>query len=77
MLARYNEIDGSAAEHTLDALLHSKHGLYANAGVNMSGVAAALELRAELGYLTHPVPPVEKYVDLSYHRRALSASSQS
>jgi len=71
ILARYNEIDGTAAEHTLDALLHPKHGLYANAVLNMSGVTAALELRAELGYLAHPIPPVEKYVDLSYHRTAL------
>ena len=71
ILARYNEIDGTAAEHTLDALLHPKHGLYANCVLNMSGVTAALELRAELGYLTHPIPPVEKYVDLSYHRTAL------
>ncbi|HEY7714964.1 MAG TPA: ABC transporter substrate-binding protein [Candidatus Binatia bacterium] len=71
ILARYNEIDGAAAEHTLDALLHPKHGLYANAVLNMSGLTAALELRAELGYLAHPIPPVEKYVDLSYHRTAL------
>jgi ABC-type nitrate/sulfonate/bicarbonate transport system substrate-binding protein len=71
ILARYNEIDGPAAEHTLDALLHPKHGLYANAVLNMSGVTAALQLRAELGYLAHPIPPVEKYVDLSYHRTAL------
>ena len=71
MLARYNEIDGTAAEHTLEALFHSNHGLYANAVVNMSGVTAVLQLRAELGYLAHPIPPVEKYVDLSYHRTAL------
>jgi ABC-type nitrate/sulfonate/bicarbonate transport system substrate-binding protein len=70
ILARYNEIDGTAAEHTLNALLHPKHGLYLNAVVNRSGVAAALELRAELGYLAYPVPPVEKYVDLSYHQTA-------
>ena len=72
ILARHNEIEGRAAEHTLDALLDPKHGLYANAALNMSGVKAALELRAELGYLARPIPPVEKYVDLSYHRRALS-----
>jgi ABC-type nitrate/sulfonate/bicarbonate transport system substrate-binding protein len=71
-LARHNEIDGIAAEHTLDALFHPKHGLYANAAINMSGVTAALELRAELGYLAHPIPPVAKYVDLSYYRTALS-----
>jgi ABC-type nitrate/sulfonate/bicarbonate transport system substrate-binding protein len=72
ILARHNEIDGIAAEHTLDALFHPKHGLYANAAINMSGVTAALELRAELGHLAHPIPPVAKYVDLSYYRTALS-----
>lgn len=71
ILARHNEIDGAAAERTLDALLDPRHGLYPNAEVNMVGVTAALELRAELGYLTQPVPAVEKYVDLSYHRTAL------
>lgn len=74
ILARHNEIERTAAEHTLDALLHPKHGLYASAALNMTGVKAALELRAELGYLAHPVPPVEKYVDLSYYRKALPAA---
>jgi ABC-type nitrate/sulfonate/bicarbonate transport system substrate-binding protein len=73
ILARHNSIDGIAAEHTLDALLHPKHGLYANAAINMSGVTAALELRAELGHLARPIPAAEKYVELSYYRAALSA----
>ena len=72
IVARHNEIEGTAAEHTLDALIHPQRGLYPNAALNMTGVKAALELRAELGYLARPIPPVEKYVDLSYHRRALS-----
>jgi len=74
ILTRHNEIDGPAAEHTLDALLDPAHGLYRKAGVNMSGIAAALELRAELGYLARPLPAVEKYVDLAYYRRALESS---
>ena len=72
ILARHNEIHALAAEHTLDALLDPEHGLYPKAAVNLSGVAAALDLRAELGYLARPVPPVQKYVDLSYYRKALS-----
>jgi ABC-type nitrate/sulfonate/bicarbonate transport system substrate-binding protein len=72
ILARHNEIDGTAAEHTLDALLHPEHGLFANAAVNKSGVTAALELRAALGYLANPIPPVEKYVDVSYYRTAFN-----
>jgi len=70
ILARYSDIEGPAAEHTLDALLAPDAGLYAKAGVNISGVTAALELRAKLGYLVGPIPPVEKYVDLSYYRKA-------
>ncbi len=73
ILARHNDIDLSAAEHTLDSLLDPKHGVYPKAAVNLSGVAAALELRAKLGYLPRPVPPVEKYVDLSYYEKALSS----
>lgn len=72
ILARHNEIDGSAAEQTLDTLLDPEHGLYPRAAINLCGVGAALGLRAELGYLACPVPPVEKYVDLSYYRKALS-----
>ena len=72
ILARHNEIDGPAAEHTLDTLLDPEHGLYPKATINLPGVAAALDLRGELGYLARPVPPVEKYVDLSYYRKALS-----
>ena len=71
LLARHNEIDGTAAEHTLDTLLDPQHGLYPNAAVNIAGVTAALELRAELGYLAQPIPPVEKYLDLSFYWRAL------
>jgi ABC-type nitrate/sulfonate/bicarbonate transport system substrate-binding protein len=72
ILARHNEIYGLAAEHTLDVLLNPEHGLYPKAALNMSGVTAALELRAELGYLARPIPPVEKYVDLTYYWKALS-----
>ncbi len=29
------------------------------------------ELRAEMGFLNPPVPPVEKYIDLSYYDGAM------
>jgi ABC-type nitrate/sulfonate/bicarbonate transport system substrate-binding protein len=71
LLARHNGIRGASAEKTLDALLDPKHGLYPMAELNLPGIAAALELRAEMGYLSYPVPSPEKYVDLSYHRKAV------
>jgi ABC-type nitrate/sulfonate/bicarbonate transport system substrate-binding protein len=71
ILARHNEIGGRAAEHTQDTLLDPAHGLYEECALNMSGVAAALDLRADLGYLDRPIPALEKYVDLTYYRKAL------
>jgi ABC-type nitrate/sulfonate/bicarbonate transport system substrate-binding protein len=76
ILARHNSIDRSTAELTLDALLHPAHGLYRKAALNVSGVAAALDLRADLGYLARPVPPTERFIDLSYYREALSVGAR-
>lgn len=72
ILARHNGIDGAAGEKTLDALLDEEHGLYPHAALNTAGVAAALHLRGEMGYLARSAPPLEKYMDLSYYRRALA-----
>jgi ABC-type nitrate/sulfonate/bicarbonate transport system substrate-binding protein len=73
LLAKHNGIKGYSAEKTLDALLDPKHGLYPKAELNLPGIAAALELRAEMGYLSRPVPRPEKYVGLSYYRRAVGS----
>ena len=51
ILARHNEIDGPAAEHTLDTLLDPEHGLYPKATINLPGVAAALDLQSRAGLL--------------------------
>ena len=66
LLATHNGLEGKAAGETLDALLDSDYGLYPKAELNLPGLRAVLELRAEMGYLKQP-PPVEKYIDLSYY----------
>jgi ABC-type nitrate/sulfonate/bicarbonate transport system substrate-binding protein len=73
LLGKHNDIEGRAAENTLDALLDPSYGIYPEAELNLSGIEAALELRAEMGFLNRPVPAVEKYVDLSYYRKAVEA----
>lgn len=73
LLGRHNGIEGQAAESTLDALLDPGYGIYPAAALNLPGVEAALALRAEMGFLARPVPPVAKYVDLSYYRKAITA----
>jgi ABC-type nitrate/sulfonate/bicarbonate transport system substrate-binding protein len=71
LLATHNGLGGKAAEETLDALLDSDYGLYPKAELNLPGLKAVLELRAEMGHLNQPLPPAEKYIDLSYYERAV------
>ncbi|MGE5817545.1 MAG: ABC transporter substrate-binding protein [Deltaproteobacteria bacterium] len=71
LLGKHNGIRDQAAENTLDALLDPGYGIYREAELNLAGVEAALNLRAEMGFLRYPVPPVERYVDLSYYRKAV------
>jgi len=74
ILAKYNGIDGAAADDTLAALLHPVHGLYPKAALNIPGIAAAIAVRTKMGYLRTPSPPPDKYVDLSYYRHAEAIS---
>jgi len=69
LLAKHNGLEGKAAEETLDALLDPGYGMYPNAELNLPGLDAVLQLRAEMGHLAKPTPPVEKYIDLSYYNR--------
>ncbi|MBI4528602.1 MAG: ABC transporter substrate-binding protein [Deltaproteobacteria bacterium] len=71
LLTKHNGITKAAASETLDQLLDLEYGLYPKAELNIPGIAAALELRAEMGHLGRPLPAVEKYVDLSYYRKAM------
>ena len=71
LLMRHHGITRSAAAQTLAALVDGKNGLAPNAELNLPGITVVLALRAEMGYLSHPVPSPEKYVDLSYYRRAV------
>ena len=71
LLTKHNGLQGKAAAETLDVLLDSDYGLYPKAELNLPGLKSVLELRAEMGFLKQPLPPVEKYIDLSYYDRAV------
>jgi ABC-type nitrate/sulfonate/bicarbonate transport system substrate-binding protein len=71
LLATHNGIEGKAAEETLDALLDSDYGMYPKADLNLPGLRAVIELRAEMGYLKQPLPLEQKYIDLSYYNGAV------
>jgi ABC-type nitrate/sulfonate/bicarbonate transport system substrate-binding protein len=76
LLMRHHGITRSAAAQTLAALVDGKNGLSPNAELNLPGITVVLALRAVMGYLSHPVPSTEKYVDLSYYRRAVGTEQE-
>ncbi|HXG50708.1 MAG TPA: ABC transporter substrate-binding protein [candidate division Zixibacteria bacterium] len=71
LLQKHHGLDPARAENTLKALLDPAAGIYPDAALNLPGIASVLELRAEMGRMAPPLPAVEKYVDLSYRRKAL------
>jgi ABC-type nitrate/sulfonate/bicarbonate transport system substrate-binding protein len=74
LLNEHSGLNDERAASTLAALLDPDRGLYPTAEVNMRGLAAVLELRAEMGQLTSPLAQMGRYVDLSYRQRALENS---
>jgi ABC-type nitrate/sulfonate/bicarbonate transport system substrate-binding protein len=71
LLVKHNGVEGRTAEDTLDALLDPGYGIYPEAELNVPGVQAALELRAEMGFIDRPLPLADTYFDLSYYRKAV------
>ncbi|HEY7557570.1 MAG TPA: ABC transporter substrate-binding protein [Candidatus Binatia bacterium] len=70
LLNQHAGLNETRAEKTLAALLDPLYGLYPRAEPNIPGITAVLALRAETGRLKSPVPPVEKYLDISFYLRA-------
>ena len=71
LLARHHGISGPVAEKTLASLLDPLHGLYPEAALNIAGIEAVIQLRAERGYLNKPLPPADKYFDRQYYHQAM------
>ena len=72
LLKQHMGLDETRGAITLARLLDPGHGLYPDVALNIPGVAAALELRAEMGRLAAPLPAVDRYIDLSYYRKAMA-----
>lgn len=72
LLEKRNRLTGMAAGQTLDALVDPVNGMYRDAALNLPGTRAVLELRADMGFLNRPLPPVDKYIDTSYYEEAVS-----
>jgi ABC-type nitrate/sulfonate/bicarbonate transport system substrate-binding protein len=67
------KLDPNVAQGTYDAVVKPGSGLAPDAGFNDEGFTSVLAIRAEMEGMWSGVPPaIEKYVDLSYYRRALA-----
>ncbi|MCH7535050.1 MAG: hypothetical protein IH948_04800 [Bacteroidetes bacterium] len=68
LIARLGGTDHTAAEQRLINLINRHNP---KARIDMEGLQAVMENLAEFGVLPQPIPPIEKYVDLSYYREAV------
>ena len=72
LLTNRFKLEPAVAQGTYDAVVKPGSGLAPDAGFNEEGFACVLAIRAEMERMWSGVPPaMEKYVDLSYYRRAL------
>jgi ABC-type nitrate/sulfonate/bicarbonate transport system substrate-binding protein len=61
----------AVAERTLDLYFKpEKHALPMQGEIDVDGLAKVIELMGEAGLLVRPLPPAERFVDLSYLRAA-------
>ena len=73
LLTNRFKLEPAVAQGTYDAVVKPGSGLAPDAGFNDEGFACVLAIRAEMEGMWSGVPPaMEKYVDLSYYRRALN-----
>jgi ABC-type nitrate/sulfonate/bicarbonate transport system substrate-binding protein len=72
LLKQHMDLDDRRGGIALARLLDPRHGLFPDAALNLPGLAAALALRAEMGRLAAPLPAVDRYIDLSYYRKAVT-----
>jgi ABC-type nitrate/sulfonate/bicarbonate transport system substrate-binding protein len=71
LLKQHMGLDEKRGAIALVSILDPRHGLYPDAALNIPGLGGVLELRAEMGRLAAPIPPVDRYIDLSYYRKAM------
>ena len=72
LLTNRFKLEPAVAQGTYDAVVKPGSGLAPDAGFNDEGFACVLAIRAEMEGMWSGVPPaMEKYLDLSYYRRAL------
>jgi ABC-type nitrate/sulfonate/bicarbonate transport system substrate-binding protein len=72
LLKQHMSLDEKRGAIALARLLDTQYGLYPDAALNIPGLAAVLELRAEMGRLAAPLPAVDRYIDLSYYKEAVA-----
>lgn len=68
LLAKDQKVSEQAAS---GRLARDSASLIPKAAIDLKGMEAVINLRAELGFLKTPVPPLEKYYDQAYYNQAL------
>ena len=64
------QLEADIARRTYDALVDPAGGLFPGAAIDVDGLQVVIDMRVDAGLLPSPPPPVEKYHDMQYLRRA-------
>lgn len=71
ILANRQKISPEVASRLLLQEMNPATSIIPRAAIDIKGLEAVLKLRWEMGLLEAPIPPVEKYYDLTYYNRAV------
>lgn len=72
ILARHEGITEEVAARRFDQEMDPTLAIIPKAGLDLEGLQNVINLRVEMGFLKPPIPPPEKYCDLTYHNRAIA-----
>jgi ABC-type nitrate/sulfonate/bicarbonate transport system substrate-binding protein len=71
ILARNQKVSEEVAAKRLAQEMNPATATVPKAAIDVKGIEAVMRLRAEAGLLKTPLPPAEKYYDMTYYNRAV------
>jgi ABC-type nitrate/sulfonate/bicarbonate transport system substrate-binding protein len=71
IMAKEQKVSDEVAAKRLAQEVNPATGVVPRAAIDVKGIEAVMQLRAEAGLLKMPLPPAEKYYDVTYYNRAV------
>ena len=72
LVANIRDMTPALAKQSYDLLLHAERGLKRDLALDPAGIRTVLQLRSKYGTPQKTLTDPDKYIDTSYHQRALA-----